>query len=78
MISTTTHGRGAADNPTNRFETIARIPLPEYDPTEDPALDTQFFHDRSRAILSKNDSPDIPFDFGLNPYRGCEHGCVYC
>ncbi len=78
MVPTSIHGRGAADNPINRFETIARIPLPDYDPTEDPAPETQFFHDRSKAILSKNDSPDIPFDYGLNPYRGCEHGCVYC
>ncbi len=78
MVPTSIHGRGAADNPINRFETIARIPLPDYDPTEDSAPETQFFHDRSKAILSKNDSPDIPFDFGLNPYRGCEHGCVYC
>jgi len=78
MSITSIHGRGAADNPKNRFEAIARIPLPDYDPTEDPAPQTQFFHDRTRNILSKNDSPDIPFTYGLNPYRGCEHGCVYC
>ena len=78
MSTTSIHGRGAADNPPNRFQPLARIPLPDYDPTEDPAPHTQFFHDSSKAILSQNDSPDIPFDFGLNPYRGCEHGCVYC
>lgn len=72
------HGRGTADNPPNRFQPLARIPLPDYDPAEDPAPHTQFFHDRSKEILSRNNSPDIPFDFGLNPYRGCEHGCVYC
>jgi DNA repair photolyase len=78
LMSTTIHGRGAADNPPNRFEPIARIPMPDYDPSADPAPHTQFFHDRTKGILSKNDSPDIPFDYGLNPYRGCEHGCVYC
>lgn len=72
------HGRGAADNPPNRFQPLSRIPLPDYDPAEDPAPSTHFYHDRSKQILSKNDSPDIPFDYGLNPYRGCEHGCVYC
>jgi DNA repair photolyase len=77
-MSASIHGRGAAGNPSNRFEAISRIPLPEYDPTEDPAPHTQFFHDRTHAILSKNSSPDIPFTYGLNPYRGCEHGCVYC
>jgi len=78
MSTNTIPGRGAADNPTNRFEKIARIPLPDYDPSEDPAPHTQFFRDRTKGILSKNDSPDISFDFGLNPYRGCEHGCIYC
>ena len=78
MSANTIRGRGAADNPTNRFESISRIPLPDYDPSEDPAPTTQFFHDRSQSILTKNDSPDIPFTYGLNPYRGCEHGCVYC
>src|SRR5437763_79683 len=77
-MSTSIHGRGAAHNPPNRFQPLARIPLPDYDPSEDPAPHTQFFHDRSKSILSKNDSPDISFEFGLNPYRGCEHGCVYC
>ncbi|HEY3787288.1 MAG TPA: PA0069 family radical SAM protein [Urbifossiella sp.] len=77
-MSSSIHGRGAADNPPNRFQPLARIPLPDYNPAEDPAPHTQFFHDRSKGILSKNTSPDIPFDFGLNPYRGCEHGCVYC
>ena len=77
-MSTSFQGRGAADNPPNRFQPLARIPLPDYDPAEDPAPRTQFFHDRSKDILSRNDSPDISFDFGLNPYRGCEHGCVYC
>jgi DNA repair photolyase len=78
MSTSTIAGRGAADNPPNRFQPLARVPLPDYDPSEDPAPHTQFFHERSNAILSHNDSPDIGFEFGLNPYRGCEHGCVYC
>src|SRR5205823_6844048 len=71
-------GRGAADNPPNRFQPLARIPLPDYDPAEDPAPRTQFFHDAPRHILPRNTSPDIPFTYSLNPYRGCEHGCIYC
>jgi len=71
-------GRGAAENPPNRFEPLARIPLPDYDPREDPDPRTQFFKDGSETILAKNDSPDIPFVYHLNPYRGCEHGCIYC
>ncbi|MDB5311228.1 MAG: repair photolyase [Gemmataceae bacterium] len=74
----TIRGRGAAENPPNRFLPFARVPLPDYDPTEDPAPQTQFFHDNTKSILARNDSPDIPFTFSLNPYRGCEHGCVYC
>lgn len=72
------HGRGAARNPANRFE---RIEV-EYDPLEfdpdAPAPKTEFFWDDTREIISWNNSPDIPFDAAVNPYRGCEHGCVYC
>lgn len=71
-------GRGAAENPPNRFRPLARIPLDDYDPSEDPAPRTQFFHDATRDILATNNSPDIPFTYSLNPYRGCEHGCSYC
>ncbi|MFO0983434.1 MAG: PA0069 family radical SAM protein [Planctomycetota bacterium] len=68
-------GRGAADNPPPRFDTIAV----EVDPGAAPdAPATQFLRDRSRTIISLNDSPDIPFDASINPYRGCEHGCAYC
>ena len=71
-------GRGAAENPPNRFIPIARVPLPDYDPSEDPAPQTQFFRDATRDVLATNTSPDIPFTYSLNPYRGCEHGCTYC
>jgi DNA repair photolyase len=71
-------GRGAADNPANRFIPIYREREPDYDPSEDPAPATQFYRDASRTALASNDSPDIPFTYSLNPYRGCEHGCAYC
>ena len=72
-------GRGAASNPANQFDRL------HY--TEDPAeleehelrqVKTTFLEDTSRTVLAKNNSPDIPFTFGINPYRGCEHGCIYC
>jgi DNA repair photolyase len=73
-------GRGAADNPTNRFEKIERLPEPEAAELDDesPGTKTLFYRERARSILTKNDSPDLPFTWSLNPYRGCEHGCSYC
>ncbi|VTS08880.1 PA0069 family radical SAM protein [Tuwongella immobilis] len=72
------HGRGSADNPATRFIPLHYVrddsPLDD----DDPAPSTRFYHDASRSILSANDSPDIPFTFSVNPYRGCEHGCIYC
>jgi DNA repair photolyase len=74
-------GRGTAANPPNRFERLRyeadADDAPAPDP-EAPALRTEFFRDATRKILATNDSPDIPFDVSLNPYRGCEHGCAYC
>ena len=70
--------RGAVENPPNRFEKIALEPDPDwYDPDE-PAPPTQFFRDRSNTIINYNDSPDVGFEASVNPYRGCEHGCIYC
>lgn len=77
--SRTIHGRGAANDPPNRF-------LREFlEPTEEEQWNlgregrrTEVLTDHSQTILTRNDSPDIPFTFNLNPYRGCEHGCVYC
>lgn len=71
-------GRGAAGNPANRFERISYVPDPECTDPEDPAPETQFLTDTSRSIIAYNDSPDVGFDASLNPYRGCEHGCIYC
>src|SRR4029079_7886322 len=70
-------GRGAAENPPNRFETIWKSRDPEWT-EEDPAPGTVFFRDTSRSIISYNDSPDLGFSASFNPYRGCEHGCAYC
>lgn len=75
-------GRGTPDNPANRFTGIASQPDPllddlQYEPPE-PLPETEFLPDHSRSVLARNDSPDIGFDYSLNPYRGCEHGCVYC
>jgi len=72
-------GRGTSLNPVNRFEQIDIEVDPDWlDYGEVKPVKTQYFVDTSRSILSKNDSPDIPFTYGLNPYRGCEHGCIYC
>jgi DNA repair photolyase len=73
-------GRGAASNASGRFESLARSA--EYDgwgSMEDlPAFRTEVTDERARKIITRNDSPDISFDRSINPYRGCEHGCVYC
>jgi DNA repair photolyase len=72
------HGRGAAENPPNRFIPLYREKLETWREEDDPAPATLFFRDQSRSVLTTNDSPDLPFECSLNPYRGCEHGCVYC
>ena len=70
--------RGAAGNPPNRFEKIHLQPDEDWNPEEDPLPRTQFLHDRTSTIISRNDSPDVGFEASVNPYRGCEHGCIYC
>jgi DNA repair photolyase len=72
------HGRGAGDNPPNRFEKLAYVPDPEAIDPDAPHPSTEFLRDTSRSILARNESPDVGFDVSINPYRGCEHGCVYC
>jgi DNA repair photolyase len=77
MTSHPSKSRGAGYNPTNRFETKSyEILDEEFDP--DRKIVTQYFRDTSKSALAKNDSPDIGFTYDLNPYRGCEHGCIYC
>lgn len=70
--------RGAASNPPNRFEKIHLEPDEDWNPEEDPLPHTQFFRDRTTTIITYNDSPDVGFEASVNPYRGCEHGCIYC
>jgi DNA repair photolyase len=71
-------GRGAATNPASRFDKISLERDADWDPEQDPAPKTTFYRDRSQTVITFNDSPDIPFNASLNPYRGCEHGCSYC
>ncbi len=70
-------GRGSAENPVNRFERIEYIP-DEEEIAKGISPKTEYFRDTSRTIIAFNDSPDVGFDAGINPYRGCEHGCIYC
>ena len=72
------HNRGALISPANRFEKISFERDEEISDEEYPVAKTEFFKDTSKSIISYNDSPDIGFETSLNPYRGCEHGCVYC
>ena len=71
-------GRGAAANPANRFEPLHLERDEDWNPDEDPALTTHFYRDATASIINYNDSPDIGFNASINPYRGCEHGCIYC
>lgn len=72
-------GRGAAFNPGNRFEQLRIDDLSdEREESGSQQIETLYYADATRSILAKNDSPDVPFTFSVNPYRGCEHGCVYC
>ncbi len=71
-------GRGSASNPKNRFESLERVAELVEDRDEISSPETQLFSDHSKSIIAYNDSPDVGFDASINPYRGCEHGCVYC
>ncbi len=70
--------RGALSNPVNRFERISYEPDRESEYPGEPAPKTEFFKDASKSIISYNNSPDVGFETSVNPYRGCEHGCIYC
>jgi DNA repair photolyase len=72
------HGRGASENPPNRFERAWHEPDEDAADLQAPAPTTQFLPDRTRTILTRNNSPDVGFEVSINPYRGCEHGCAYC
>jgi DNA repair photolyase len=72
------HGRGSAENPANRFVRLTVVPDADA-PAEETILPrTQFLKDSARSAITCNNSPDIPFEASINPYRGCEHGCAYC
>ena len=72
-------GRGAVSNRAGRFEPHASEAIDDGWFTEDlPPLKTTVTRDASKTIIARNTSPDVPFDRSINPYRGCEHGCVYC
>ena len=71
-------GRGAAENPKNRFEEIEVQADPDAPEEERPAPATRFYRDDAKSVIATNDSPDVGFSASLNPYRGCEHGCIYC
>jgi DNA repair photolyase len=73
-------GRGTVSNATGRFEPLARIAFDDgwQGLDELPPFKTSVTVDSTRKIITRNDSPDISFDRSINPYRGCEHGCVYC
>ena len=74
-------GRGAASNREGRFESVERTREDDgwyREDTPEPRPETVVTEERARSIISRNDSPDIHFEQSINPYRGCEHGCVYC
>ena len=73
-------GRGATSNASGRYEPVARIRFDDgWQDIEDlPPFKTTVTIDATRRIITRNDSPDISFDRSINPYRGCEHGCIYC
>jgi DNA repair photolyase len=70
--------RGALENPANRFERIHLEPDADWNLDEDILPRTQFLVDHGQTAIAYNDSPDVGFNASLNPYRGCEHGCIYC
>jgi len=77
-------GRGASWSPANRFEKL-HVDLNDSDVVdvdpeaeERPRRETQYFHDGTKSVITRNTSPDVGFETSLNPYRGCEHGCIYC
>src|SRR3954467_12670112 len=80
----TIRGRGASWSPANRFEKL-HVDLTDVDVIEGvceteemPRRPTQYFRDGTKSIITRNTSPDVGFETSLNPYRGCEHGCIYC
>ncbi|KQW31512.1 radical SAM protein [Rhizobium sp. Root274] len=73
-------GRAAGMNPSGRFEKLERVAFDDgWQMLEEmPPFKTEVQVEKPRTVITRNDSPDIPFDRSINPYRGCEHGCIYC
>src|SRR6202034_3232024 len=78
-------GRGAVSNSVGRYEKQTRVLLDDgwddgwrADDDAPPPIKTEVIHDATRSIITSNKSPDLSFDQSINPYRGCEHGCIYC
>src|SRR5271156_4970819 len=71
-------GRGTSDNPPSRFDRIIYERDPDLPPEDEAAPATILLRDTTRSLIATNDSPDVGFDASINPYRGCEHGCIYC
>ncbi len=73
-------GRGAVTNTSGRYEPHAKVAFDDgWQSLEElPPFQTTVAIDTARKVITRNDSPDIGFDRSINPYRGCEHGCVYC
>ncbi len=74
------HGRGAVSNASSRYDREKRVLFDDgwNEEEELPPLKTELIRDTTRTIIARNTSPDISFDRSINPYRGCEHGCIYC
>jgi len=70
-------GRGALHNPDNRYQPLSVEPLHDADDSDAPPT-TEYTPVQARSIIARNKSPDVPFDRSINPFQGCEHGCVYC
>jgi DNA repair photolyase len=79
-MSTHIKGRGALSNRRERFQAQVAVPVDDgWDrPEEQPSVVTSVQPEQARSVITYNDSPDIGFDRSINPYRGCEHGCIYC
>ncbi|AEC18636.1 DNA repair photolyase [Pusillimonas sp. T7-7] len=83
MHPTPIKGRGSVSNRTSRFDELQRVSFDDewgsgHHEDGPPRPATVVTNETAKSIISHNDSPDIPFDQSINPYRGCEHGCIYC
>ena len=81
QIPNATRGRGARSNAVGRYESLGREVFDDgwtLDDDEPARLETTITAEKAKVIISRNDSPDVGFSASINPYRGCEHGCIYC